>query len=164
MRAVTSCLVLSCVLATGCAHGPVLTPDQRLELYRRHAGDPIASFQQTRFVRRGDWTPLDDQTLAVWTGQSRGHLLELRSPCPGLRTATTVSVTNSFGTVRARFDSVIPRSASGAATGPSCRIVRIRPIDGRSLREAQRESRQADYIERPADVQPDPPEASADAP
>ncbi|HEY0332440.1 MAG TPA: DUF6491 family protein [Stenotrophomonas sp.] len=159
-----SCLALVSLLLAGCASTPSMTSEQRLDLYRRHAGAPIASFQQTRFVRRADWTPLDDQTLAVWTSPSRGHLLELRSRCAGLNFASNISITNSFGTVRARFDSVIPRAASSSPMGTSCRILRIRPLDGRSLRDEKRELREAEYIDRASDVQPDPPEATTDTP
>lgn len=151
------------VTVAGCAHRAPLSADDRLALYRRHAGGPVSSFELTRFVRQSDWTPLGEQTLAVWSNPVRGHLLELRSRCAGLGAAHTVSITNAFGTVRARFDSVVPRSADGSAGG-ACRILRIRPLDGRSLRDEQREMRRADYVERAADVRPDPAEATEDTP
>lgn len=143
---------LFAVAALGaCASSPTMSPPERLRLYVQHAGDPVPSFQLTRFVRHTQWTPLGDRALAVWTSQSRGHLLELRNRCSGLSFAHTVQITNSFGTVSARWDSVIPRTAS-VAMPQSCRIIRIRPLDGRGLRDARREMRNTLYGDRPADV------------
>lgn len=153
MRTLLMTLVAAATLAA-CTRSPVRSSEDRLTLYFAHAGDPVPSFQMTRFLRSTQWTPLGDRALAIWTSQSRGHLLELRNRCPGLAFAQSVSITNAFGTVNARFDSVIPRSGSAAMT-QSCRIMRIRPLDGRGIRDAQRELRRAEYSERPADVVPE---------
>lgn len=135
----------------GCATTPTMTTQERFNLYVQHAGPPVSSFRLARFVRHTQWTPLGDRALAVWTSQSRGHLLELRGRCPGLSIAHTVQITNSFGTVNARWDSVIPRTAS-VAMPQSCRIIRIRPLDGTAIRDARREMRNTVYGDRPADV------------
>jgi hypothetical protein len=161
MRA-TSCLAVglatAAVLLAGCATTATMTTPERLALYQRHAGAPIASFQLNRVVRRTDWTPLGDQALAVWTSPSRGHLLEFRSRCSGLGTAQSITITNSFNTVNARFDSVIVRSPATSSVAPGCRISRIRPLDGSSLRDEKREMREAQFSERPAGVEPEPEE------
>lgn len=146
MAAVAGALALG-----GCATSPSMTTDERIALYFQHAGPPVPSFRLTRFVRQTQWTPLGDRALAVWTSQSRGHLLQLRGRCPGLAIAHTVQITNSFGTVSARWDSVIPRTVS-VVMPQSCRIVRIRPLDGTGLRDARREMRATVYFDRPADV------------
>lgn len=158
MRLLLMTLVAAATLSA-CSSSPVRTTEERMTLYFAHAGDPVPSFQLNRFVRSTQWTPLGDRALAIWTSQSRGHLLELRNRCPGLSFAHSVQVTNTFGTVNARFDSVIPRS-SNAAMSQSCRIMRIRPLDGRGIRDARREMREAEYIERPAGVEPEPEDAS----
>ena len=136
--------ILAITLAA-CATGPTLTTQERLDLYRAHAGAPVMSFRLERTVGLQQWTPLGDQALAVWSSASRGHLLELRSRCPGMMAAGGISITNSLGNVTARLDSVVPRSA-GIRTGG--RIDSIRPIDGRSLRDAKREIREAQIEDR----------------
>jgi len=146
MRNVIPVLVLAATLAA-CATGPTLTTDERLALYREHAGAPTGSFRLERMPGMQNWTPLGDQALAVWSSANRGHLLELRSRCSGLGPAARIQITNSMGVVGARLDSVVVSSAAGAMPR-SCRIETIRPIDGTALREAKRELRDAQYIDR----------------
>jgi len=154
-----ACLSAIAVLSGGCATTSTMSTPERLALYQRHAGAPTPSFQLNRVVRRTDWTPLGDQALAVWTSQNRGHLLEFRSRCSGLGTAQSITITNSFGTVNARFDSVIVRTpATISSAAPGCRISRIRPLDGSSLRDEKREMREAQFADRPAGVEPEPEE------
>jgi hypothetical protein len=142
MRA-TSCLAVglatAAVMLAGCATTATMSTPERLALYQRHAGAPIASFQLNRVVRRG-------------------HLLEFRSRCSGLGTAQSITITNSFNTVNARFDSVIVRTPATSSVAPGCRISRIRPLDGSSLRDEKREMREAQFSERPAGVEPEPEE------
>ena len=145
MRNALSWLVLAAALAA-CATGPTLTPQERLALYRQHAGAPVASFRLDHIGGMHNWTPLGDQSLAIWSSANRGHLLELRTRCPGMMMSPRLSITNTMGQVTARIDRVVPRTAAGP-TGSSCRIETIRPIDGRALREAKRELREAEYIE-----------------
>jgi hypothetical protein len=150
MRSLLITLLAAATLA-GCATTPSMTTQERFNLYVQHAGPPVQSFQLARFVRHTQWTPLGDRALAVWTTQSRGHLLELRGRCTGLGIAHTVEITNSFGTVNARWDSVVPRTMS-VAMPQSCRIIRIRPLDGTAIRDARREMRNTIYGNRPADL------------
>lgn len=152
----TACFATAAALLAGCATTATMTAPERLALYQRHAGAPIPSFQLNRTVRRTDWTPLSDQALAIWTSPSRGHLLEFRNRCSGLSTAQSITVTNSFNTVNARFDSVIVRTPATSTVAPGCRISRIRPLDGSSLRDEKREIRQAQFSDRPAGVEPEP--------
>ena len=134
-----------------------LSAADRLALYQRHAGSPVNSLQLNRTVRRIDWTPLGDQAMALWTGPNTGHLLEFRSRCSGLATAANITITNTFGTVSARFDSVVPRtSASITPVAPGCRISRIRPLDARALNDEKREIRAAQLTDRPPGVEPEP--------
>jgi len=149
--------VLAAALAACATSSPSMSASDRLALYQRHAGNPVASLQLNRTVRRVDWTPLGDQAMALWTGPNTGHLLEFRSRCSGLTTAPNITLTNTFGTVTARFDSVIPRTPSSInQPAPGCRISRIRPLDGRSLRDEKREIRAAELTDRPPGVEPEP--------
>ncbi len=130
-----------------CSHGPTLSTADRLALYREHAGAPVNSFSINRATGMQRWTALGDQSVVVWQSSNRGFLLELRNRCSGLWTANRISITNSVGQVT-RLDSVVPRTAGGSVSGMSCRIDTIRPINGNAVREARRELREAEYIER----------------
>jgi len=149
--------ILALALAA-CATGPTLTPQERLDLYRAHSGAPVMSFRLERMTGTQQWTPLGDQALAVWSSASRGHLLELRNRCPGMLSAGGISITNSMGNVTARMDSVVPRMVGASNRG--CRIDTIRPIDARALRDAKREMRDAQIVDRstapPDDAAPQP--------
>ena len=142
-------LLIAVAMLAGCSTGPTLTTPQRLELYRQHAGPPVLSFRLDRITGVQNWTPLGDQALAVWSSANRGHLLELRNRCSGLLMTPRISITNSLGQVTARMDGVVPRSPGAATVSrSSCRINTIRPIDGRALRDAKRELREAEIIDR----------------
>ncbi|HEY0502041.1 MAG TPA: DUF6491 family protein [Lysobacter sp.] len=153
MRKALPSLILVAALAA-CSHGPTLTVQERLALYREHAGAPIGSFRLDRMTGMQRWTPLGDQALAVWSSANRGNLLEMRTRCPGLTSAARISITNSLGQVTT-MDRVVTRSAAGTVMG-SCRIASIRPLDGQALRDAKRELRDADIIERSAAPPEDP--------
>lgn len=150
--------VLSTLLAllVGCAHsGPTLTSAERLELYRAHAGPPVASFTINRVSGITRWTPLGDQALAIWNTSTQGYLLEFRTRCSGLSIASSITISNSMGLVNARFDSVQPRAANGSAISQPCRISSARPLDGRALSDSKRELREASVIDRPEGVTPE---------
>jgi hypothetical protein len=134
------------VALAACSTAPTLTTQERLDLYRAHSGAPVMSFRLDRMTGMQQWTPLGDQALAVWSSGNRGHLLELRNRCPGMLSAGGISITNSLGNVTARMDSVVPRMVGASNRG--CRIDSIRPIDGRALRDAKREIRDAQIVDR----------------
>ena len=143
--ALAAALVLS-----ACASGPSLSTADRLALYQAHAGQPVQSFQLARNFR---WTSLGDQAVAVWGVGNQGHLLEMRSRCSGLGFASRIHITNSMGRVSARFDRVIPLNASGSnMQQSSCTIWTIRPLDTAALNDSKREMRDAQTVERPADL------------
>lgn len=144
------------VVAAGCAHSGVsLTSAERLELYRAHAGPPVASFRIDRIAGVNRWTPLGDQALAIWNTPNQGYLLELHARCSGLSIASSITISNSMGLVNVRLDSVQPRAANGSAISQPCRISSARPIDGRALNDAKRELREATVVERAADAAAD---------
>ena len=149
--------VLALVLLLGaCAHsGPTLTTAERLELYRAHAGQPVASFNIDRIAGVTRWTPLGDRALAIWNTPNQGYLLEFRVPCSGLSFAGSITISNSLGRVNPRLDSVQPRAANGSAISQPCRISSARPLDGRAINDAKRELREASVVDRPEDAVPD---------
>jgi hypothetical protein len=149
-------LAFAAAAASGCATSPTLTQQERLALYREHAGAPVMSFRLERMVGTHNWTPLGDQALVLWSSASRGHLIEMRTRCSGMAMASRIAITNRMGQVTARVDSVVPRTATGLVPVGSgtCRIDTIRPLDGRAIRDAKRELREASYIEQ---SEPPPP-------
>lgn len=155
MKRMSIVLVLV-MLLLGCAHsGPTLSTAERVELYRAHAGPPVASFNISRVTGVTRWTPLGDQALAIWNTSTQGYLLEFRTRCSGLSFASSITISNSMGLVNARLDSVQPRAANGSAISQPCRISSARPLDGRALNDAKRELREASVIDRPEGVTPE---------
>ncbi len=158
-------LMLAGTIAAGCASSPTMSTQERLAFYREHAGPPVMSFRLERIVGTQNWTPLGDQALVLWSTASRGHLIEMRTRCSGMSMASRIAITNRMGQVTARIDSVLPRTATGFVQSGSgtCRIDTIRPIDARTLRDARRELREAEYIEQSAAPPPtDEPTPPAD--
>mgnify|MGYP007112213923 CR=1 FL=1 len=142
-----TCLMAIAMAAglAACATGSGLSDADRLQLYRAHAGAPVKDFQY--FNSLNGWTELGDSALAVWTRPSEAYLLELSGPCLDLSFSPAIAVTNQFGRVSARFDSV---RVVGAGAGPHipCRIETIRPLDVKALKVAEKELREAKAVER----------------
>ena len=130
---------LVAMTAAGCATDAGLRDEQRLALYRQHAGEPVASFQY--FGRLSGWTPLGDRALAVWTRPSQAYLLELTGSCLDLEYANAITVTHQSGRVHARFDDVLVLGTNTMRI--PCRIEQIRHVDGAALKQAEREMREA---------------------
>ncbi len=136
------------VALAGCATTGKLTGDERLQLYRSHAGEPVDGFKY--FGTLNGWTELGDSALAVWTRPSEAWLLNLTGACPDLPYASAITVTNMMGRVSARFDQVIVRGSGPMANLP-CRIGSIQPLDVKALRASEKELREAKIAERAAD-------------
>ncbi len=141
--AILACLVA--FAASACATDRISDAD-RLQMYRAHAGAPVPSFQY--FGRLDGWTPLGDEALAVWTKPSEVYLLELNGRCVDLDFAQAISLTNQSGRVYSRFDKVLVLG-SGTNQIP-CWIKDIRPVDVKALRQAEKERREAQTVERDA--------------
>ncbi|HET7126602.1 MAG TPA: DUF6491 family protein [Lysobacter sp.] len=131
--------------AASCATGPAQGDSPQLALYRSHAGAPVPSFHY--FGRLDSWTPLGDRTVAVWTRPSEAWLLDLDGACNDLGFTPFIGLTSSAGTVSARFDKVLVRN-TGHINLP-CRILTIRPLDVKAIRQAERGER--DATKAPAD-------------
>lgn len=125
MKLLMTVTALSMLALTACAMGPRISDDQRLGIYREHAGESVGSFHY--FGSISSWMPLGDSALAVWTRPNKAYLLELFAPCSGLEYTPAISITEQFGTVSAGFDKVIVHNDPGFNI--PCRIDQIRPLD-----------------------------------
>ncbi|PJK09937.1 hypothetical protein CO608_04310 [Lysobacteraceae bacterium NML08-0793] len=117
-----------------CASGaPRLSEAERLDLYQAHAGAPVSSMPY-----RGAGTGfeiIDDEHLLLTQGASRGWLLQVAPPCLSQDRATAMLlVTSHIGQINVGLDAVGSRSYPGMR----CRITRIRPVDMKALRAAQK--------------------------
>ena len=124
---------MAAVLLAGCASNRI-SDDEKLALYQASAGAPVSSFNF--FGAINGWTSLGDQAVAVWTKPSEAYLLELYGPCHDLPFSQVISVTSQMNRVSAGFDKVMARSA-GSIDMP-CRIKQIRPLDVKTIRQAEK--------------------------
>ncbi|MDQ3268786.1 MAG: DUF6491 family protein [Pseudomonadota bacterium] len=148
MKNLLTTLVVSSVLAA-CATGARVSDDERLAVYRQMAGAPVESFRYLGRIH--GWTPLGEEALVVQSGPNQSYLLEMLGTCPELEFANAISISNQFGRVYSRFDTV---RVLGGLSGPNipCRIEQIRPIDARAVRQAERELRDSvEVVERDQD-------------
>lgn len=143
MKSLVAILILTAAVA-GCASTRTSDADQ-VALYRAHAGEPVKDFHY--FNNLNGWTPLSDRALVVWTRPNTAYLLDLMGPCNDLKFAFAISITNQMGMVSSRFDQVIVRDSSSATHFP-CRISEIRPLDVKGLKQAQRELRKVEAVQR----------------
>lgn len=140
--------VLAALALAGCATGPKMDDNQRLALYREHAGAPVDSFQY--FGSINGWTPLSDSALALWTKPNQAYLLELNGGCPDLDFAQAITVSNQMGRVHQRFDKVLVLGRQSIKM--PCFISRILPLDVKAIKQAQQDMRAAGTM--PEDAKP----------
>lgn len=124
---------LATLVLAGCATGRI-SDDEKLALYEANAGAPVDSFNF--FGTINGWTSLGDSAIAVWTKPSEAYLLKLYGPCRDLPFTQVISVTSTMNRVSARFDKVMARS-TGSIDIP-CRIEEIRPLDVKTIRQAEK--------------------------
>jgi hypothetical protein len=137
MKILLPTLVAITLALASCASTPSMGDDQKLALYRAHAGAPVSSFHY--FGRVDSWTDIGDRAVAIWTRPSEAWLLELAGPCNGLEFTPAIGLSSRSGTVSARFDSVLVRD--GGTPEVPCTIQTIRPLDTRALKQAERAAR-----------------------
>ena len=137
MKILIPTLVVTMLALASCASTPSISDDQKLALYRAHAGAPVSGFHY--FGRFDSWTDIDDRALAIWTRPSEAWLLELSGPCSGLEFTPAIGLTSQNGMVSARFDNVLVRN--GDVPDFPCTIQTIRPLDTRALKQAARTTR-----------------------
>ncbi|HUH89550.1 MAG TPA: DUF6491 family protein [Lysobacter sp.] len=132
-------LLLGLVVAlAGCASlGTKLSDNERLEIHRAHAGEPVRSFHN--FGNLYNWTPLGDSALTVWTRRNQAYLLELDGHCPNLDYARAISFSGQGGTVFAGMDNVVVLDRE--PFNIPCRIKQIRPLDTKAVESDERAAR-----------------------
>ena len=127
-----------------CATTGGLSDQDRLELYKRHAGEPVPKFRYSgSFI---GWTELGDRGLALQTRPNESWLLEFNGPCLGLDRAMSIGLTSTMNQVYTRFDKVLVRD--GLPGG--CPIASIRPLDTKAVKTQMKQLRQAAAAEREA--------------
>jgi hypothetical protein len=146
VRHMKRALVLALLAAglAGCASNRI-SDDERLALYRAHAGAPVRDFQY--FGNLNGWNNLGNTALAVWTKPGTAYLLELAGPCNDLDYAPAISITNMMGRVSSKFDDVIVLGGPRTIRMP-CRIESIRPLDVKALKVSEQQLREAKTEER----------------
>ncbi len=136
----SSLAMLAALLATvlaGCASIGGMSSNDKLALYRSHAGEPVNSFRF--FGNINGWTPLGDSAIAVWTKPNEAWLLDLAGRCPDIEYTPSITVTSQFNRVSAKFDKVVARG-HGSMDIP-CQISEIRPLDVKSIKQAEKTAR-----------------------
>jgi hypothetical protein len=142
----TVTVLVAALLVAGCASHERMTPAQRLEFYRAHAGEPVRSINFSG--RLWGWRSLGDSALTIWTRSDQGFLLELFSRCPDLQFASTIGLTTRTERVSAGFDSVVVQRSSAQADRTTCRINTIRPLNTQVVQEEKRDLQDVDLVER----------------
>lgn len=130
---------IAALALSGCATTR-LSEQDRLALYREHAGQPVQDFSY--FGSINGWTELGDSALAVWTRPNQAYLLELMGPCTDLEYAPAIAITNQMGRVMARFDDVLVMGGGRNSMRMPCRIETIRPLDVAGLRDSEKKLRE----------------------
>jgi hypothetical protein len=108
--------------------------EQRRVFVSQFAGEPRSSVS---FMRHYDFEPLGQHSLLLYESINRAYLLEIEDFCPELTSALSIGIDNKTSTLSAKFDSVKVR-------GRSCRILEIRPVDGKAMKAAQKQAREAE--------------------
>jgi hypothetical protein len=148
-------LLMFVLLLTACAGQPTMTPAERLELYRSHAGDPVSGFQFTG--RLWGWRSLGNNALVVWPRSNQAYLIELTVPCPDMAFTHSIGLTSSAGRVSAGFDRVIVRlPATRTPSRLGCSIRTIRPINTQGVTESQSDLGEGEVIERDSSIPDEP--------
>lgn len=129
----TILLLAAATLATACSGFPRREDDQVvLERYLDYAGEPVDHFRYGG--RLSNWRPLSRDRVVVWTGVNDAYLLSVGGHCPDIEFAHTIAIAQ-HGSHVSRGDSLrLP-------DGQRCLITEIRPVDYKSLKQAEREAR-----------------------
>jgi hypothetical protein len=124
-------LLTATALLAACSGIPLKQREQaERDRFEAYAGQPVDHF--TWLTHYDGWEPIGPHELVIWTGINDAYLIKVASPCDDLMFANHVALTNTTGTVYARFDFVNVR-------GWHCPIQEIRPIDYRRLRQDMRQ-------------------------
>ncbi|MCE7031671.1 DUF6491 family protein [Lysobacter sp. GX 14042] len=144
MKHASRVAVMAVAIVSGlaaCATGSSLSDTQKLALYQRNAGEPVAKIRY--FGTPRSWEPVGDQALVVWVRGNEGYLFTLDAQCPDLSFGRAISIGDQTGDVFAGFDSVRVLGATATAPGLACRIRTIQPLDRAGLKEDEKAIRQS---------------------
>jgi hypothetical protein len=150
----TTTLLGILLLVAACSTSSRMTPAERLDWYRAHAGEPVRSIAVTG--RLWGWRSLGDRALTIWTRSSQGFLVELMGACPDMAIAKSIGVTTRNDRVLAGFDSIVVQRAGVPGGSTLCRIDTIRPLNTRVVKEARSDLNDADLVERDASMPDEP--------
>jgi hypothetical protein len=133
MKAKIPAVLLTVALLAACKGVPQRSGEEgTLQRYMSYAGQPLDSFSALTI---SGWSALGRDKLVVWTGVNDAYLLTVESSCMSLEFAETIGVTTSVGSnVQSRFDYVRFRDGFRRER---CRILEIRPLDYRRMKEEQ---------------------------
>ena len=116
-------LVLTALLAAGCAGGLRRNSDDDAIAYLDYAGEPVSKFTSFRLQ---SWQPLSRNRLVLWAGVNEAYLVTVWDNCPDLQFAHVIEVTSTARQFTT-FDHVdVGRDR--------CPISEIRPIDVRQMK------------------------------
>ena len=143
----TTWMLAALLLVSACATtSQRMTPAERFEWYRAHAGEPVRSIHAP--VRLWGWRSLGDSALTVWTRSDTGFLVELVGRCPDMAFASSIGLTTRTGRVWAGFDSIVFQSNARPGGQVTCRIDTIRPLNTRVVKEAKSDLHEVDTLDR----------------
>ena len=147
-------VLMSLLLVAACAGQQSMTPSERLEVYRAHAGEPVSGFQFTG--RLWGWRSLGVDALAVWPRSFQGYLIDTVH-CHDLPFAHSIALTSSIGRVSAGLDRVIVRLPSNRRPDRvGCIIRTIRPIDTQVVKESKGDLGEGEVTERDPSIPDEP--------
>ena len=130
MAARTTWIWRAALVLSACSATMPHATQPSLERYLRYAGAPIQRFNY-RDAYTG-WQVVDDYALVMFVGAD-AYLLRVVPPCPQLRLAQFMSVSNATAGVVSRFDRV-------QLDQHNCLIDEIRQFDYRRMQQATRSS------------------------
>jgi len=134
MKLMTVSSLLALSLLTACT-----TSSQRemarevLSNYSSYTGEPVSQFSMhTRF---DGWTAVDNEHVLVHTNVNETYLLQVAPTCFDLPFTNTLGVTSKFpNTVQSGFDSI-------RVGRDTCRILQIRPVNWKQMKQDLAEAR-----------------------
>jgi hypothetical protein len=132
LMTVSSLLVLT--LLTACASSARREEVREvLSNYSAYTGEPVSQFNM--YSRFDGWTPIDNEHVLVHTNVNETYLLTVAPTCFDLPFTNTLGIKSKFpNTVQSGFDSI-------RVGRDTCRIVEIRPVNYKQMKQDLAEAR-----------------------
>lgn len=137
LRLGTTSLLVLALLAPALpaqASNPAHKREQRLALLDANAGEPVAS---VRFIRPANgYEVVGPLNVLLWETPSKAWLLDLRASdgCRHLDRELSIGLDSASGTINTRNTYVV------GGVGVRCRVDRIRKLDVKAWKQAEREA------------------------